>query len=44
LPAVGLRWWAGREARGAEEMQFEETEEAEIVSLALPVDSVALRT
>jgi len=43
LPAVGLRWWAARKARGAQEMQFEEVEEPEIVTLALPVDSVALR-
>jgi hypothetical protein len=44
LPAILLRWWAARSARGAEAMRFEETEESEIVSLALPVDSVALRT
>lgn len=44
LPALALRWWAARAARGAEAMLFEETEEAEIVSLALPVDSLALRT
>jgi hypothetical protein len=43
LPAMALRWWAARGARGAEAMQFEETEESEIVSLALPVDSVGLQ-
>jgi hypothetical protein len=43
LPAVALRWWAVRGARGAEAMQFEETEESEIVSLALAPDSVGLQ-
>jgi hypothetical protein len=43
LPAMALRWWAARGARGAEAMQFEETEQGEIVSLALPVDSVGLQ-
>jgi hypothetical protein len=43
LPAAGLRWWAARGARGAEAMRFEETEESEIVSLALPPDTVGLR-
>src|SRR5580704_253006 len=43
LPAMVLRWWAARGAKGAEAMQFEETEESEIVVLALPVDSVGLQ-
>jgi hypothetical protein len=42
LPAIAIRWWAARDARGAEAMKFEETEESEIVSLGLPADSVAL--
>jgi len=43
VPALAMRWWAARGAKAEEAMQFEETEESEIVSLALPVDSVALR-
>ncbi len=44
VPAVAMRWWSARSAKGAETMLFEETEAPEIVSLALPPDSVALRT
>lgn len=43
LPAIALRWWAARGVKGVETMQFEETEESEIVVLALPLDSVPLR-
>ena len=43
LPAMALRWWAARAAKGAEAMLFEETGESEIVVLALPVDSVGLQ-
>lgn len=43
LPAIATRWWSAREAQGIEAMQFEEAEEGEIVLLALPVDTVALR-
>ena len=43
LPAIALRWWSARGARSAEAMQFEETEESEIVSLALPLDSAGLQ-
>jgi hypothetical protein len=42
-PAIALRWWAMRVSRGAEAMQFEETEDSEIVSLALAPDTAALR-
>lgn len=43
LPAIALRWWAARGAKGVEAMQFEETEASEIVVLALAVDSVGLQ-
>jgi hypothetical protein len=43
LPAIAMRWWSARSAKGAEAMLFEETEEAEMVSLALSPDSVALQ-
>jgi hypothetical protein len=42
LPALMLRWWAARRMRAVEELQFEDVEEPQLVSLELTTEVVAV--